>query len=107
MYVAQCCSTVLQQGLINTEGTQGSLPKVSTSFVQGVCACTRTHVPRVHRCRNIDTKGVREWHGDDVIQGVGVKYPDHTLFTATEQVLVTQSQAVGSTGLYKYTPQVS
>ena len=50
-----------------------------------------------------------ERHGDDVIQGVRVKYPDHTLCTATEQVLVTQSQAVGGAGLYKcmHTPQVS
>ena len=58
-----------------------------------------THVPGIEGCRDVYPEGVRPGHGDEVVEGVGVKEPDDPLTAATEEVLLRHHQAAGGGGL--------
>ncbi len=56
-----------------------------------------------HRCDNVCPQVVGVGECDDVVQTVGVKQPNDTTSTATEQVAVVDHQATGWRGLKKET----
>ena len=69
-----------------------------------VCVCVEEREggkssPGVERGRHINSKGVGEWYGEEVVQGTRVKQPDHAFTTPTNDVRLTERQTPPGLGL--------
>jgi hypothetical protein len=67
--------------------------------VKGCCNCVWIFITfvllrltGVQRESHVNSKRVREWHGEQVVQGARVKQSDHALTTPTNDVRLTERQ---------------
>ena len=63
------------------------------------CGCGLASSPHITGDCHIHSEGMREGHREQVVQGAGVKQPNHTLTTSTHNIRLTQRQAPACTCL--------